>query len=315
MANVEEGPLVVQFDVRQMDGQDTFNVNVPGGSGSVSLRELLADQYEYTPVVISEARRILAESKSLLSQAQTARAGIGGDVEKALTRVQQRTTTIVEEAKGQLDGVVKSVKSDAESAGKSAQSAGSAATIAKQHLDGANTALKSAQGIQTKVGEILGEVQSLKEEASTSSTSAAGSAGEAKKSQEAAKSSEAAAGKDAQAAKESAADANKYLSEMKTVAERRAGKLMCSTLTARQALRCRGRKARPASRVRRVRLVSPVNRVRRVIRGQLDHRVNLASKVDLVRLVRKARLARQELSCPRKSRRIRTWCGLTRLAA
>lgn len=219
LSNIEEGPLVVQFDVRQMDGQDTFNVNVPGGTGTVSLRELLADQYEYTPVVISEARRILAASRTLLQQAQEARDGIGGDAEKALSRVRQSVNQLIDETKGQLDKVAKEVEANAAAAGERAQSAGSAATVAKKHLDGANNALKLAQEIQTQVGEVLGEVQSLKEEAGTSSTSAASSAQAAAQSKVDAGDFATAAGREAKAAETSAGDASKHLEDMKAIVD------------------------------------------------------------------------------------------------
>lgn len=68
--DVDAGPLVVRFDVDQMDGVDTFTVTVPAGDGVISMRELLADQYEYAPIVISEARRVLAEARVLLEQSQ-----------------------------------------------------------------------------------------------------------------------------------------------------------------------------------------------------------------------------------------------------
>ena len=116
LENIAEGPLVMQFDVRQMDGQDTFNVNVPGGSGSVSLRELLADQYEYTPVVISEARRILSESRLLLDNVKSTRTGMSGDISKALERLKQSTDANIAAAKEDLDALIKQAEDSAEAA-------------------------------------------------------------------------------------------------------------------------------------------------------------------------------------------------------
>lgn len=71
---VEEGPLVVQFSVRQFEGADTFHVDVPAGTTDITLRELLASEYEYSPIVITEAQRVLGEARSLMLLAQSERA-------------------------------------------------------------------------------------------------------------------------------------------------------------------------------------------------------------------------------------------------
>lgn len=119
LEGIEEGPLVMQFDVRQMDGQDTFNVNVPGGTKTVSLRELMADQYEYTPVVISEARRILSESRLLLDNVKSTRTGMSGDIAKALERLKQSTDANIAAAQDDLDALIKQAEGSADAAKRS----------------------------------------------------------------------------------------------------------------------------------------------------------------------------------------------------
>lgn len=127
LSNIEEGPLVVQFDVRQMDGQDTFNVNVPGGTGTVPLRELLADQYEYSPVVISDAQRLLATARSLTQQ-------LGSIAQEIKTNA----SASKRDAGTAKDGATRS-ETAAEAAAESEQNAAESASKAETFASSAST--------------------------------------------------------------------------------------------------------------------------------------------------------------------------------
>lgn len=127
LQGIEAGPLVVQFDVRQLSGKDTFEVSVPKGTSTVPLRELIAGQYDYSPTVISDAQRILASARSLAAEMDSKSAEI-----KANTSASKR------DANTAKDGATRS-ESSAEAAKKSETSAAASASGAKASASSAST--------------------------------------------------------------------------------------------------------------------------------------------------------------------------------
>jgi len=102
ISGVEPGQIVIQFHVRQLQGQDTFTVNVPAGSGDVRLSELMVDAFEYDPPIISDAQRTVMEAREALAKAAETKkeiealaSGTKGDLNKSVVA-----------AKGDLDGAV-----------------------------------------------------------------------------------------------------------------------------------------------------------------------------------------------------------------
>lgn len=111
--DVEPGQIVIQFHVRQLQGQDTFTVNVPAGSGDVSLAELMADAFEYDPPIISEAQRTLMSAREALNkatklrdEAEDLRSSAKTDMGKSVAGAKQDLDKAVESAKGDLNKAV-----------------------------------------------------------------------------------------------------------------------------------------------------------------------------------------------------------------
>lgn len=111
--DVEPGQIVVQFHVRQLQGQDTFTVNVPAGSGDVRLSELMADVFEYDPPIISEAQRTLMSARETLTAATKLRNEAEGlsdsakaDMGKSVDGAKRDLDKAVESAKGDLNKAV-----------------------------------------------------------------------------------------------------------------------------------------------------------------------------------------------------------------
>ena len=111
--DVEPGQIVIQFHVRQLQGQDTFTVNVPAGSGEVRLSELMADAFEYDPPIISEAQRTLMSAREALNKATKLRdeaEGLRGsaktDVDKSVDGAKQDLDKAVESAQSNLNKAV-----------------------------------------------------------------------------------------------------------------------------------------------------------------------------------------------------------------
>ncbi len=111
--DVEPGQIVIQFHVRQLQGQDTFTVNVPAGSGDVRLAELMADAFEYDPPIISEAQRTLMSAREALNKATKLRdeaEGLRGsakaDVDKSVDGAKQDLDKAVESAQSNLNKAV-----------------------------------------------------------------------------------------------------------------------------------------------------------------------------------------------------------------
>lgn len=100
--DVEPGQIVIQFHVRQLQGQDTFTVNVPAGSGEVRLSELMADAFEYDPPIISEAQRTLMSAREALNKAT----GLKQDVEKLTSETKDQLDRSVDKAQGDLNKAV-----------------------------------------------------------------------------------------------------------------------------------------------------------------------------------------------------------------
>lgn len=111
--DVEPGQIVIQFHVRQLQGQDTFTVNVPAGSGEVRLSELMADAFEYDPPIISEAQRTLMSAREALNKATKLRDEAEGlrssaktDVDKSVDGAKQDLDKAVESAQSNLNKAV-----------------------------------------------------------------------------------------------------------------------------------------------------------------------------------------------------------------
>ena len=114
--DVEPGQIVIQFHVRQLQGQDTFTVNVPAGSGEVRLAELMADAFEYDPPIISEAQRTLMSAREALNKATAAQE----QVEKLTITTKADLRKSVGAAQGDID---KAVESGKESINRAVQTA------------------------------------------------------------------------------------------------------------------------------------------------------------------------------------------------
>lgn len=113
IADVEPGQIVIQFHVRQLQGQDTFTVNVPSGTGEVRLSELMADVFEYDPPIISEAQRTLMSAREALTaatklrdEAEGLRSSAKTDVGKSVDGAKQDLDKAVESAKTNLNKAV-----------------------------------------------------------------------------------------------------------------------------------------------------------------------------------------------------------------
>lgn len=106
ISDVEPGQIVIQFHVRQLQGQDTFTVNVPAGSGDVRLAELMADAFEYDPPIISEAQRTLMSAREALNKATAAQE----QVEQLTTTTKADLRKSVGAAQGDIDKAVESGK-------------------------------------------------------------------------------------------------------------------------------------------------------------------------------------------------------------
>lgn len=111
--DVEPGQIVIQFHVRQLQGQDTFTVNVPAGSGEVRLSELMADAFEYDPPIISEAQRTLMSAREALTaatklrdEAEGLRSSAKTDMGKSVDGAKQDLDKAVESAKSNLNKAV-----------------------------------------------------------------------------------------------------------------------------------------------------------------------------------------------------------------
>lgn len=147
--NVDAGPLVVRFDVDQMDGTDTFTVTVPEGDGVISMRELLADEYEYAPIVISEARRVLASARDLLGQSESA-----ASAAKASQSAAESSATAAKSSQEQAASSASEAASSASAAKSSQEKAASSASAAGTAKTKAETAAESASSSLTQVQQI-----------------------------------------------------------------------------------------------------------------------------------------------------------------
>ncbi len=132
LQGIEAGPLIVQFDVRQISGRDTFEVNVPKGTSTIPLRELIAGQYDYSPPVISDAQRLLASARNLKEEMDSTAAEV-----KANAGASKR------DAGTAKDGATRS-ESAAEAAKKSETSAAASAGGAKASASSASTSASKA---------------------------------------------------------------------------------------------------------------------------------------------------------------------------
>ena len=102
ISGVEPGPIVMQFHVRQLQGQDTFTVNVPPGTGDVRLADLMVDDFDYDPPIISEAQRTLMSAREALTKAT----GLKQDVEKLTSETKDQLGRSVDKAQGDLNKAV-----------------------------------------------------------------------------------------------------------------------------------------------------------------------------------------------------------------
>ena len=114
--DVEPGQVVLQFHVRQMQGQDTFTVNVPDGSGEIRLSELMADVFEYDPPIISEAQRTVTAARETLAEAKSQL----GKVQQLSTNTKRELDSAVSSAKGDVNKAVSSANTTLNGAVKTA---------------------------------------------------------------------------------------------------------------------------------------------------------------------------------------------------
>lgn len=139
LQGIEAGPLVVQFDVRQISGRDTFEVNVPNGTSTIPLRELIAGQYDYSPAVISDAQRILASARNLLADVNNKQEQIAGN-----TSASKRDAATAKDGATRAETAAEAAKKSETSAATSASGAKASASSASTDASKAATSEKNA---------------------------------------------------------------------------------------------------------------------------------------------------------------------------
>lgn len=153
LQGIEAGPLIVQFDVRQISGRDTFEVNVPNGTSTIPLRELIAGQYDYSPAVLSDAQRILASARNLLADVNNKQEQIAGNT-SASKRDAATAKDGATRAETAAEGAKKSETSAAASASGAKASASSASTDASKAATSEKNAAASASSAKADADRV-----------------------------------------------------------------------------------------------------------------------------------------------------------------
>ncbi|MDO4653364.1 hypothetical protein [Corynebacterium durum] len=118
-AQVEPGPLLVQFRCRNVSNTAPIEVTVPAGTGRVTLRELIEQHIKYEPAVIRGAQKAERDAKESADRASGSASSAGSDATRA------------EKAARSAEGSA----STASGAASTASQHASAVESARQHID------------------------------------------------------------------------------------------------------------------------------------------------------------------------------------
>ena len=118
-AQVEPGPLLVQFRCRNVSNTEPIEATVPAGTGRVTLRELIEQHIKYEPAVIRGAQKAERDAKESADRASGSASSAGSDASRA------------EKAARSAEGSA----STASGAASTASQHASAVESARQHID------------------------------------------------------------------------------------------------------------------------------------------------------------------------------------
>lgn len=118
-AQVEPGPLLVQFRCRNVSNTAPIEVTVPAGTGRITLRELIEQHIKYEPAVIQGAQKAERDAKDSADRASGSASSAGSDATRA------------EKAARSAEGSA----STASGAASTASQHASAVESARQHID------------------------------------------------------------------------------------------------------------------------------------------------------------------------------------
>ena len=118
-AQVEPGPLLVQFRCRNVSNTEPIEATVPAGTGRITLRELIEQHIKYEPAVIRGAQKAERDAKESADRASGSASSAGSNATRA------------EKAARSAEGSA----STASGAASTASQHASAVESARQHID------------------------------------------------------------------------------------------------------------------------------------------------------------------------------------
>ena len=118
-AQVEPGPLLVQFRCRNVSNTEPIEATVPAGTGRITLRELIEQHIKYEPAVIRGAQKAERDAKEPADRASGSASSAGSNATRA------------EKAARSAEGSA----STASGAASTASQHASAVESARQHID------------------------------------------------------------------------------------------------------------------------------------------------------------------------------------
>ncbi len=125
-AQVEPGPLLVQFRCRNVSNTAPIEVTVPAGTGRVTLRELIEQHIKYEPAVIRGAQKAERDAKESADRASGSASSAGSDATRA-----EKAARSAEGSASTASGAA----STASGAASTASQHASAVESARQHID------------------------------------------------------------------------------------------------------------------------------------------------------------------------------------
>ena len=118
-AQVEPGPLLVQFRCRNVSNTAPIEVTVPAGTGRITLRELIEQHIKYEPAVIQGAQKAERDAKDSADRASGSASSAGSDASRA-----EKAARSAEGSASAASGAASTVSQHA-----------SAVESARQHID------------------------------------------------------------------------------------------------------------------------------------------------------------------------------------
>jgi len=118
-AQVEPGPLLVQFRCRNVSNTAPIEVTVPAGTGRITLRELIEQHIKYEPAVIQGAQKAARDAKDSADRASGSASSAGSDASRA-----EKAARSAEGSASAASGAASTVSQHA-----------SAVESARQHID------------------------------------------------------------------------------------------------------------------------------------------------------------------------------------